>query len=325
MLTSSARLLRLLSHLQVPGGHTGEGLAERLGVSARTVRNDIATLRELGYPVHGVPGVAGGYRLGIGTRLPPLLLDDDEAVAIALSLTVAAGAGLSHVREPSVRALGKLMAMLPSRLRARLETLTGATSSVPGRSVPVEHGVLQEIAGAIQSGVRVRFAYRDAHDATTHREAEPYRLVLAAGRWYLLGWDPDRDDWRSFRGDRMRLKTPHGRRFARRPGPDGGFEEYAARSLDRATWTGRHRVRLLAPAERMRRRAPVAVDVEPDGPDACIATVGASDAAMLARYLSWWDADFEILDSPELLAAVGALAARYAAAAARGLAGDQLA
>jgi predicted DNA-binding transcriptional regulator YafY len=322
MLTSSARLLRLLSHLQVPGGHTGDALAGRLGVSARTVRNDVATLRDLGYPVHAAPGPAGGYRLGAGTRLPPLLLDDEEAVAIALGLTVTADTAVRDVHEPSVRALGKVMAMLPSRLRARLEVLTRATSNVAGRVVPVDSAVLQEIAGAVQSGVRVRFTYRDAQDAESHREVEPYRLLLTSGRWYLLGWDPDRGDWRSFRIDRLRLKIPHGRPFTARPAPPGGLAAYAARSLAGAVWTGRHRVRLLAPAEQMRHRAPVAVDIVADGPDACIATVGSSDTAMLARYLSWWDADFEILDSAELLAEVRGLARRYTAAG-QGLTGSR--
>jgi predicted DNA-binding transcriptional regulator YafY len=226
------------------------------------------------------------------------------------------------VQDPSVRALGKLMAMLPARLRARLETLTRATSSVPGRVVPVESAVLQEIAGAIQSGLRVRFTYRDAHDAVSHREVEPYRLLLSAGRWYLFGWDPERDGWRSFRIDRMRLKSPHGRPFTARPAPPGGLDGYATRSLAGAMWAARHRVRLLAPAEQMRGRAPVSVDIVADGPDACIATVGSSDAAMLARYLSWWDADFEILDSADLLAEVRALARRYTAAG-KGLAGPR--
>jgi len=314
MLTSSARLLRLLSHLQVPGVHTGSALAARLGVSARTVRNDIASLRELGYPVHAAPGAAGGYRLGSGTSVPPLLLDDQEAVAIALGLTMAAGAGVSDVEQDAVRALGKLVAMLPARLRGHLEALTRSTSALPAVAVPVESGVLQDLAGAIQARVRVRFAYRDAREVETHREAEPYRLVLRSGRWYLLGWDPDRDDWRSFRIDRMRMKIPHGRRYTPRPAPAGGFAGFLARSLDRAVWTSSYRVRLHAPAEAIRRLAPPAVEVTPEGEGTCVVTVGSSDAMMLARYLSWWDTDFEILDSPELLETVRVLARRYTAA-----------
>ena len=315
MLTSSARLLRLLSELQVPGGHTGDTLAGKLGVSARTVRNDVATLRELGYPVHAVSGVAGGYRLGAGTRLPPLLLDDDEAIAIALGLTLAAGTAVADTRHASVRALGKLIAMLPSKVRARLETLTRATSSVPGRVVPVESEVLYEIATAIQARVCVRFAYRDAQNVETDREAEPYRVTLLSGRWYMLGWDPARDDWRSFRVDRMRLKVPHGRRYTPRPEPEGGFDAHIERAIESARWANRYRVRLSAPADQIRTRAPIAVEVEPDGPDACVVTVGSSSAATVARYLSWWEAPFEILDSPELIAEVRLLAERYTAAA----------
>jgi predicted DNA-binding transcriptional regulator YafY len=304
VLTTSARLLRLLAQLQVPGDHTGPSLAAELGVSVRTLRNDVATLRELGYPVGASPGVAGGYRLGSGSRLPPLLLDDDEAMAVTLGLILAASHGLSDTADSSMRAFSKVVALLPSRLRPRLESLAGATLNAPLGSPSVATDMLPPIAAAIHAREQLRFSYHDASGTQTRREVEPYRLVLRGARWYLLAWDLERDDWRTFRVDRLRVKVPNGRRFRPRPDPEGGFEGFVVRALETAPWQSRHRVRLLAPAEVIRERAPASVEVEPDGDEACVVTVGSDDAAMVAKYLAWWDAPFEVLDSPELLAQV---------------------
>ena len=326
MLTTSARLLRLLSLLQSPGEHTGPALAEELEVSARTLRTDIATLRELGYPVDAAPGVGGGYRLGVGGRMPPMLLDDDEAVAVALALTVAA-TNVAGAPESAARALGTILHSLPSHLRHRLDALTNAVApAAPYAQAPqpgsIDSDQLQELSRSIRDRVRVRFEYVNGDgagaEAATHREAEPYRVVLRGTRWYLVGWDIERDDWRTFRVDRMRIKTPPGRRFSARPAPAGGFEQYLERTIQTRTWATRYRVRLFAPADEIRTRAPMSVDIEPDGPDACIVTVGASSPASVARYLAWWNAPFEVLDSPELLAEVRLLADRYTAASAVG-------
>jgi predicted DNA-binding transcriptional regulator YafY len=318
VLSTSARLLRLLSHLQVPGAHTGPALAARLAVSTRTVRSDIATLRELGYPVYAVPGVAGGYRLGSGSRLPPLLLDDDEAVAVAMGLSLSAAHALTDTADTSIRALSKVLAMLPTRLRPKLASLARATTSAPTGRLTVATDTLHSIAAAIHASERLRFAYRDAAGDQSHREVEAYRLILRAGRWYLIAWDTARDDWRTFRIDRMRVKTPNGRRFTARPSPAEGFEQILTRSIETAPWRARYRVRLNAPAAHIRSRAPIAVDVESDGEHACIVTVGSETAASVARYLSWWETDFEILDSPELLNEVRLLAQRYTTAASAG-------
>ena len=317
MLTTSARLLRLLSRLQVPGDHTGPSLAAELGVSVRTLRNDVATLRELGYPVAASPGVAGGYRLGSGSRLPPLLLDDDEAMAVTLGLILAASHGLSDTATSSMRAFSKVVALLPARLRPRLESLASATVDAPQRSPSVAADTLPPIAAAIHAREQLRFSYRDASGTDTHREAEPYRLVFRGGRWYLLAWDLEREDWRTFRVDRLRVKVPNGRRFRPRPEPEGGFEDVVVRALETAPWQARYRVRLLAPAHVIRERAPVSIEVEPDGEEACVVTVGSDSAAMVAKYLAWWDAPFEVLDSPELLEQVRQLAQRYADASRR--------
>ena len=323
MLTTSARLLRLLAALQVPGDHTGPSLADELGVSVRTVRNDVATLRELGYPVGASPGVAGGYRLGSGSRLPPLLLDDDEAMAVSLGLILAASHGLSDTAESSMRAFSKVVAQLPVRLRPRLESLGAATTNAPPRGPSVASAALAPIAAAIHAREQLRFAYRDASGSETHREVEPYRLVLRGARWYLLGWDLARDDWRTFRVDRLRVKVPNGRRFRPRPDPEGGFESFIVRALETATWQQRYRVRLLAPPDAIRERAPASVDIEPEGEQACIVTVGSDDAAMVAKYLAWWDAPFEVLESPELLAEVERLAQLYADASGRSSVADR--
>lgn len=315
MLTTSARLFRLLARLQMPGSHTGTALAAQLEVSPRTVRNDIAALRELGYPIHAVPGVAGGYRLGSGSRLPPLLLDDEEAIAVTLGLTAAAAHTATDTAEASVRALSKIIAMLPARLRPRLATLARATATPPIHTAPVPSDTLQAIAAAIQAREQLRFGYQAVSGTESYREVEPYRLVLRAGRWYLLAWDCARDDWRTFRVDRIVVRTPNGRRFNARPAPPGGFEKFVVKHLESAAWQQRYRVRLGAPADVIRARAPLAVDVTPDGRNACIVTVGADSPAWVARYLSWWNAPFEVLDSAELLAEVRVLAERYTDAA----------
>jgi predicted DNA-binding transcriptional regulator YafY len=314
VLTTSARLLRLLAQLQVPGAHPGPSLAADLGVSARTLRNDVATLRELGYPVAASPGVSGGYRLGSGSRLPPLLLDDEEVMAVALGLILAASHGLTDTATSSMRAFSKVVALLPSRLRPRLTSLAGATLNAPLGNPLVATDRLPPIAAAIHAREALRFSYRDASGAVTHREVEPYRLVLRGSRWYLLGWDLGRDDWRTFRVDRLRVKVPNGRRFRPRPDPEGGFEGHVVRALETASWHTRYRVRLLAPADVIRERAPSSVEIEPDGAHACVVTVGSDDAAMVARYLAWWDVPFEVLDAPDLLAEVRVLAQRYAEA-----------
>jgi predicted DNA-binding transcriptional regulator YafY len=315
VLTTSARLFRVLSHLQVPGVHSGAALARELGVSARTIRSDVAALRELGYGIEAVPGVAGGYELGPGKRLPPLLLDDDEVVAIALGLTSSGALAGSDLAVASMRALSKIIAMLPARLRPRLSTLAHTTVALPARGAPVASEDLQAIASAIQRHEQLRFTYATTAAAETEREVEPYRLALRAGRWYLLAWDPLRDDWRTFRVDRMRLKMASGRRFAKREEPTEGFDAYLVRHLESATWQRRYRVRLAAPAGVIRERAPISVEVTADGPEACIVTVGSDSAAAVARYLSWWEVPFSVLDSDELKAEVRLLAERYSEAA----------
>ena len=219
MLETAARLLRLLSLLQSRRDWTGDELASRLGVTTRTIRNDVDRLRGLGYPVDARPGVAGGYRLGAGGSLPPLLLDDDEAVAVAVGLRTAASGSVAGIEEISLRALAKLQQVLPSRLRHRVGAVVAHTLPMPAPGPRVDMDVLTLIAGACRDHERLRFDYRSHSGSGTRRSAEPYRLLNDRRRWYLLAWDVDRDAWRTFRVDRMEPRTPTGTRFTPRELP----------------------------------------------------------------------------------------------------------
>jgi predicted DNA-binding transcriptional regulator YafY len=208
MLETSARLLRLLSFLQSRRDWTGSELAARLGVTTRTVRNDVARLRRLDYPIEARPGVDGGYRLGAGGVLPPLLLDDDEAVAIAIGLCSAVAGSITGIEETSLRALTKLRHVLPSRLRHRVDAFSSHTLTSAARGPLVDPAVLTVIASACQNHERLRFDYQVPAGAAERRSVEPHRLINSRQRWYLLAWDLERDGWWNFRVDRMRPRTP---------------------------------------------------------------------------------------------------------------------
>ncbi|MER7764870.1 YafY family protein [Streptomyces sp. NPDC097619] len=233
MTDTPARLLTLLSLLQTPREWPGSELAGRLGVSARTIRRDIDRLRGLGYPVEATHGSEGGYRLVAGAAMPPLVLDDEEAVAIAVGLRAGAGHAIEGVEEASVRALAKLEQVLPSRLRHRVSTLQSATLPLTrGDGARVDPRTLTALAGAVAGHEKLRFHYRDRDGADTRRQTEPYRLVSTGRRWYLLAHDLDREDWRIFRVDRISEPLPTGARFAPRELPMGGdAAAYVARGL----------------------------------------------------------------------------------------------
>lgn len=314
-MTTSARLLRLLGLLQARQAWGGAELAERLGVTTRTVRNDVDRLRDLGYPVEATPGRGGGYRLGPGAALPPLLLDDDEAVAVAVGLRAAAGGGVGGVEETSLRALVKIEQVLPSRLRRRVRAVHAAVAPPPMRGPGLDTDVLTRLAAAIRDCERVRFDYV-AHDGGAGvRLVEPQRLVHGRGHWYLLGWDVDRDGWRTFRADRLTLRATTGPRFAPRPDPPGGAAAHVARGLETAPWAFRATVTVHAPAARVRGRVPASVDVEPVDDDTCRVAVGADSPAALALWLTLIDADLTV-DDPALAEALRALSERLARAAA---------
>lgn len=219
MLASSARLLRLLSLLQTHRVWSGADLAERLGVTVRTVRRDVDRLRALGYPVHARQGTAG-YRLGAGATLPPLILDDDEAVAVAVGLRTATAGSVAGIEETSLRALAKLEHVLPSRLRHRVRTLQEATlraGNAPGPQVSADS--LMTIADACRRSERLRLDYTTPRGEHSRRTVEPHRLISFGRQWYLVAWDTDREDWRTFRVDRLSPPTPTGPRFAPRDPP----------------------------------------------------------------------------------------------------------
>ncbi|HEV3360538.1 MAG TPA: YafY family protein [Pseudonocardiaceae bacterium] len=246
-----ARMLRLLSLLQTRREWSGAELADRLGVTDRTVRRDIDRLRELGYPVDATTGTAGGYRLASGRDLPPLLLEDDEAVAIAVGLRTASS-GVHGVAEAAVRALAKLEQVLPARLRAQVAAVGSATVAMPeGTVASADPETVAVLAIACRDHELVSFDYRRRDGTATHRRVEPHSLVTAYRRWLLLAFDPEADDWRIFRVDRITAPTPTRWRFTPRPLPDGDAAAYVGRSLAAAPYRYNARVTVRASAERV--------------------------------------------------------------------------
>jgi predicted DNA-binding transcriptional regulator YafY len=313
MLETSARLLRLLSLLQTPREWTGAELAGRLEVSARTVRNDIERLRNLGYPVHATRGSVGGYRLGAGAALPPLLLDDEEAVAVAIGLRTAAGGTIVGVEETSLRALAKLEQVLPSRLRHRVNALqTYAVRAEADESGPrVSADILTVIAAACRDRERLRFDYRSHDGGETRRDVEPYRMVNWGRRWYLVAWDVDRDDWRTFRVDRIEPRTPTGPRFTPRELPDS-VTDRVMRGASSAAWRYRARVTVHAAADVVADRINPAVGtVEAVDERTCVLATGADSIETLAVYLGMLGLGFTVTDPPELVDYVRTLSERY--------------
>ncbi|PRX98888.1 helix-turn-helix transcriptional regulator [Allonocardiopsis opalescens] len=310
MLDTSARLLRLLSLLQARRDWPGPELAERLGVSDRTVRRDVEKLRALGYPVHAVPGTAG-YRLGPGAALPPLLLDDEEAVAVAVGLRTAAGGTVAGIEETSVRALAKLEQVLPERLRRRVNAVQSFTVPMAGGGPPVDPGTLSLLAAACRDRHLLRFDYTGRDGATAPRTAEPHRLVHSGRRWYLLAYDTDRADWRTFRADRIAPKTPTGPRFAPREPPDPDIAGYTSRAVSSEVYRYRGRFTVHAPAERVTERIGPAVGrVEPIDAGSCTLRTGSHSLDELALYVAAIGAPFQVHEPPELVRHVRTLADR---------------
>jgi predicted DNA-binding transcriptional regulator YafY len=315
MWETSARLLKLLSLLQARRDWSGKDLAARLEVSERTVRRDVERLRDLGYPVHAARGTVGGYRLGAGAAMPPLLLDDEEAVAVAVGLRTAARSPVAGIDETSVRALAKLEQVLPPRLRHRVGAVADYTVLIPSDSpVPaVDPTVLTTLAGACRDHERLRFDYRNHDGTATVRSVEPHRLVTWGRKWYLVGWDLDRADWRTFRVDRIEPRTPTGPRFTPRELPEGGdVAAYVARGASSAGFRFQARVTVDAPAAVVAARINPAVGtVEPIDDHSCVLATGADGVETVAVYLGLLDVDFEVTEPPELVAKLRVLSDRY--------------
>ncbi|MDC2947169.1 helix-turn-helix transcriptional regulator [Streptomyces heilongjiangensis] len=358
---TSGRLLRLLALLQThrERDRSGAELAEHLGVSRRTLRRDVERLRELGYPVHAARGAAG-YRLGAGASLPPLLLDDEEAVAVVVGLRTAADGTVAGIEEASLRALAKLEQVLPSRLRHRVTTLHTATVRAGAAPAPkVSPDTLMTIAEACRRREHLRFTYATPHMTSPHtteppapptasgegegvgkgggaddasaegsvggagsgslvdahpvRRVEPYNLVSFDRHWYLVAWDLDRADWRTFRVDRLVPRTPTGPRFAPRPIPDGDAAAYLAHRLSSRTWPVRVTVTLHEPVSTATDRVWPGMGVlEPLDDHSCLLHLGAGTARDLAWMITSVDADFSLPPDapPELTEALRTQATR---------------
>lgn len=283
------RMLRLLSLLQSRREWSGQELASRLGVTDRTVRRDIERLRALDYPVIGTTGTAGGYRLASGTNLPPLLLDDGEAVAVAVGLVTGATAGLAGIGESALRALAKLQQVLPARLRPRVAALADAAAAVPHQQVPpTDPTVLTVLAACCRDREIVSFDYRDRGETASARRVEPYHLVTAQGHWYLVAFDPDRAGWRTFRTDRIDRPLPTQRRFEPRELPAADAASYLARSFARASYryTARIYVALGAQAVRAGIYGPIPGDIEDRGPGESTVRLSADSATLVVQYIA---------------------------------------
>ncbi|GEA87157.1 helix-turn-helix transcriptional regulator [Cellulomonas cellasea] len=341
----SARLLTLLSLLQSRRDWPGEALADRLGVSPRTVRRDVDRLRGLGYPVRATKGPDGGYRLGAGAEMPPLLLDDEQAVAVSVALQTA-HTGVDGVDDAALRALTTVRQVMPSRLRARVDALQVTAVSRPGVArATVDADVLVAVGAAVRAREVLRLDYavpRDPAEAgggagagvgagsapTTPagsapaapafvppRRVEPHHLVTWGGRWYLVAWDLDRGDWRTFRVDRLTPRTPTGPRFTPRELPEGDVTAFVAQRFSGTGWACTGEAVLHAPAETIAAWAGGQSVVEPLGPDRCRVVSGSWSWGGLAAYLGMFGCEVEIVGPPELRDAARELAARFARAA----------
>jgi predicted DNA-binding transcriptional regulator YafY len=297
---TSARLLRLLTLMQSRRSWTGAELVARLEVTARTLRRDVDRLRSLGYPVDSTSGVAGGYRLAAGSQLPPLLLDDDEALVVSLGLRTAAAGSVTGMEEVALRALTKLEQVLPARLRPRLSALHASIVPLGLRGPTVDARTLTTIAAACRDHGRLAFGYRGNDGVDSHRRVEPSGLVHTGLRWYLVAWDLVRGDWRTFRVDRIAGKVTPGATFFPRSPPEGGLAAYVARSVSLSAYPVRARVWLAAPiAEMAQRISPTTGTLESIDDHSCLLHAGAASLDALVVWMSMLGVDFEIREPPE--------------------------
>jgi predicted DNA-binding transcriptional regulator YafY len=315
VLETSTRLLALLSLLQLPGGLSGSEIAARQGVTPRTVRNDIERLRELGYPVNATRGATGRYRLGAGASLPPLLLDDEEAVAVAVGLSAAGG--VSGIEESSERALAKLEQVLPYRLRRQIRAVHRTTSQAPENldtnveDPAVDAVTLGAIAAAIRDEEWLRFDYQD--NAVL---VEPYRLVNWRRRWYLVGRDPKQSTWHSFRLDWITPRMPTHRRFEPNPLPGGDYTAFVLRDVAYAGWKVHARFTVFAPADEVLSRInPTVGVVEAIDDKTSVLVTGSDSYEVMAVYIGMLDLDFAISEPAELVERLQSLGRRYLAGA----------
>jgi predicted DNA-binding transcriptional regulator YafY len=312
--TTSSRLLTLLSLLQTRRDWPGTELADRLEVSPRTIRRDIDRLRTLGYPVESLTGPAGGYRLKAGTAMPPLLLDDEEAIAIAVGLRTAARASVTGIAETSLRALVKLEQVLPSHLRRRVRALQDATATLAmtgPQDDTVDPQSLTVMASACRDRERIRFRYRTRQGEQTRRDVEPHSIVNLGRRWYLVAWDRAREDWRTFRVDRVERPESTGVRFEQRVLPDRkDAATFVSENLSSAYQRYEARVLLHCPASHLKGRRWLQGQVEPIDDATCEYRTGDDNLSWLAMRVAMLGVDFEVREPPELVDTLKQLAER---------------
>jgi predicted DNA-binding transcriptional regulator YafY len=322
MTGTSGRLLELLSLLQARREWPGAELADRLEVSGRTVRRDVERLRGLGYLVDSMTGPGGGYRLRPGTEMPPLVLDDEEAIAIAVGLGTAARASVTGLEETAVRALVKLEQVLPKHLRRRVRALGSATVSPPVGGPTVDPQHLTVIAAGCRDSERLRFAYRSRDGTESRREVEPCALVNLGWRWYLVAWDCRRQDWRSFRVDRLARPASTGVRFSAHALPAKDAAAFVKESIIGAPNRFEARLTLRAAADEIASRVPAHWGtIKPIDTHSCEYRTGDDDLRWLALRIAMLAVDFEVHEPPELIEHLRGLAARLERAALAGAGG----
>ena len=309
---TTERVLRLLGLLQQRAVWTGPELADRLGVTTRSIRRDVERLRGLGYPVNATQGVGGGYQLGAGKALPPLLLDDEEAIATAVSLRLAAGGTVAGASEAAVRTLAKLDQVLPARLRAEVRALQDAITTLEGGRVEVDADALMVLARAARDHVRVDLTYAAPERPPVERRVEPYALVATGRRWYLMAWDLERDDWRTLRLDRMSDVRATTWRFRPRDAPDAAA--YVQHAVSVSPYRYEARVLLHAPAAAMREKVSAASGrVDPVDERTCRFIAGANSLEAIAWHLCSLDVAFTVEAPAELRETLAELGARMTA------------
>jgi len=315
MLQTSSRLLRLLSLLQSRRQWSGRDLSERLEIDARTVRRDVEKLRELGYPVRASSGLGGGYQLGAGSSMPPVLLNDDEAVAVAFALRTAAGS-VGKMEETAIGLLAKLDQVLPNRLRKRASALHAVTISLASAQTVPPVDVLARIASACRDNMRIKLSYKDRDGKSTSRIIEPLRLAHTGSRWYLVAWDTQREDWRTFRVDRIERLISSGPQFVPRKFPED-IATYVQRSIRHVSYRYRVRLRLQGTIETLQKQVPRwCGSLEAGENGTCTLTTGADSVEMLAATLVMTATEFEVLDAPELIPELRKIAERLTRATA---------
>ncbi len=316
MANTSSRTLRLLSLLQTHRHWPGGELAARLEVSARTLRRDVDRLRELGYPVEATRGVDGGYRLAAGAALPPLVVDDEEAIALAIGLRLAAQGSVAGIEESSVRALTKIIQVMPTRLRRRVDALRAVTVPAAWSTGPtVDSVALTTVAQSCRDEERLRFSYTARGGARTDRHVEPHRLVSLGRRWYLVAYDLTRQDWRSFRLDRLEDPQGTGDRFRPRTLPADDVVAFVRAGIDAIPMSYTVVARVHAPADTVRPVLGHWAVVEADGDDRCLLRMTVETLDWPALALGTVGAEFEVLEPPELVEQIREWGARFTRAA----------